>query len=37
MQTIDKDTMEGLAAFLACVMDRLRKGSARRIAEGDDQ
>lgn len=37
MQTIDKDTVEGLAAFLACVMDRLRKASARRIAEGDDQ
>lgn len=37
MQTIDKDTMEGLAAFLACVMDRLRKVSARRLAEGDDQ
>ncbi len=37
MQTIDKDTMEGLAAFLACVMDRLRNASARRIAEGDDQ
>lgn len=37
MQTIDKDTMEGLAAFLACIMDRLRKASARRIAEGDDQ
>jgi len=37
MQTIDNDTMEGLASFLACVMDRLRKASARRIAEGDDQ
>ena len=37
MQTIDNETMDGLAAFLASVMDRLRKASARRIAEGDDQ
>lgn len=37
MQKIDKDTMAELAALLSSVLDRLRKASACRIAEGDDQ